>query len=61
MHNSIEKEILEGFVAGKRSRGRQRKKWSDGVEEVIGMSTSEVGRVAQDRKAFRETVDAATL
>ena len=56
-HEGLEKQLLEGFVAGKRSRGKQKKKWTDGIEEVLGLSTSE----ARDRDAYRATVYAATL
>ena len=60
-HEGLEKQLLEGFVAGKRSRERQKKKWTDGIEEVLGLSTSESGIVARDKDAYRATVYATTL
>ena len=59
-HHTLEKTILEGKIAGKRTRGRQRKRWTDGVEETIGLTTYEAGVVAQDRVAWRSVLDAAT-
>jgi alpha-glucuronidase len=35
-HNSILKDILEGKIQGKRSRGRQRLKWTDNINRWTG-------------------------
>jgi hypothetical protein len=35
-HNSILKDILEGKIQGKSSRGRQRLKWTDNIKEWTG-------------------------
>ena len=43
--------ILEGTIAGKISRGRQRTKWSDDIKEWSGtMPYAEAKREAEDRK-----------
>ena len=50
-HDSLEKTILEGTIPGKRLRGRQRKRWIDGIEEMVVLTTYEAGVTAKDRVA----------
>ena len=49
-----EAQIIEGYVEGKRKRGRQKKKWIDNIKEWTGLTYTEAKRLAQDRKLWRE-------
>ena len=50
----MERECLLGMVEGTRARGRQRRKYMDGIKEVIGCETvGEVLRRAEDRSVWR--------
>ena len=59
-HEGLEKEILEGEVQGKRTRGRPRRRWSQDITERMKTTTTRAGRIAQDRTAYREAVIDAT-
>ena len=48
------KNIIEGTIEGKRSRGRQRMKWMDNIKDWMGEgSYGMVKRRMQDKKAYR--------
>ena len=55
-HDSLEKAVLEGKVLGKRSRGRERRRWEDCISERLGYTTDEAGNLAQIRVLYRATV-----
>ena len=48
--------ILQGFVEGKRSRGRQRRRWIDGVKRWISGTAEECTKLARDREGWRRLV-----
>ena len=60
-HYSLEKEIMEGKVEGKRDRGRPRRRWKDDIEKWLNLKINEAGRLALDRVAYRQCVWAATF
>ena len=47
--------MLEGHLPGKRSRGRQRRRWEDCISERLGYITNEARRLAQNRVLHRAT------
>ena len=48
------KNIIEGTIVGKRSRGRQRKKWMDNIKDWMGEgSYGKVKRRMEDKKVYR--------
>ena len=52
--SGMEKECLLGMVQGTRARGRQRRKYMDGIKDVVGCVTmGEVLRRAEDRSVWR--------
>ena len=59
-HHTLEKTFMDGVVPGKRSRGRQRMRWEQGVKVQLGMSLVAAGRLAQDRDLYRRTVTATS-
>ena len=58
-HNGLEKTIMQGMVAGKRSRGKPRQRWEKDITDTFGTMTA-ASRVAEDRKQFRSDIWAAT-
>ena len=58
-HNGLEKTIMQGMVAGKRSRGKPRQRWEKDITDMFGTMTA-ASRVAEDRKQFRSDIWAAT-
>ena len=59
-HDSLEKGVLEGKVPGKRSRGRQRRRWEDCNSQRLGYTMNEAGNLKQNRIPYRATVNATT-
>lgn len=59
-HESLEKYILETKMEGKRGRGRPTRRWEQDIQDWLETTTTEAGRIAEDRVLFRKKVQEAT-
>ena len=54
--DSFEKTLMLGKIEGRRSRGRQRMRWLDGITDSLNMSLSRLRELVVDREAWRSAI-----
>ena len=58
--DSLEKTLMMGKIEGRRRRGRQRRRWLDGINDSMDMSLNQVQDMIKDREACHAAVHRVT-
>ena len=54
--DSLEKTLMLGGIEGRRRRGRQRRKWLDGITDLMDMGLGGLQELVMDREALHAVI-----